>query len=141
MSFLPIALMEGEKITGTMGGNTIAAITIIGLAVVFAGLLILILYLYLSGAVFRRSNSADHKPEPTPKARPAAQVAPVKQVSKSAAAEDESEVVAAIMAAIAAMGAADGKTYRVRSVKPVHRGSMGRSAWAQAGLSDNTTPF
>ena len=52
----------------------------------------------------------------------------------------DAEVIAAIMAAIAAMGAAVGKQYRLRSVKQVTRRG-GRSVWAQAGIQDVTQPF
>ena len=45
------------------------------------------------------------------------------------------------MAAISAMGAAEGKQYQLRSVRQVSRGGSGRSVWAQAGVLDATRPF
>lgn len=149
----PIISAAEKVLVGTekLNGTQIAAMTIIGLLVVFSALLILVAFLYGSGSLFKKSNSA--KP-PAPK-KPAAP-APVKQAAKPAAparsaqaapapapaasAEDDAEVVAVIMAAIAAMGAAEGKQYQLRSVKQVTRGG-GRSVWAQAGLSDATRPF
>ena len=47
-------------------------------------------------------------------------------------------MVAVIAAAIAAMGAASGKRLALRSVRTA-KGS--RSAWASAGIADNTRPF
>lgn len=146
MHILPIAALLAE-VDGTqkMTGSFIAALTITGLAVVFAGLLILIAYLTLSGKIFQSLGIGQKKPEketsaPKPALKPAASVksaAPAPAVS----AEDEDEIAAVIAAVIAAMSAEDGKAYQVRSVKPVRRAGNGRSAWAQAGLSDLTAPF
>lgn len=49
------------------------------------------------------------------------------------------EVVAVIAAAVAAMSAADGKKYAVRSIRPSR--SNGRPVWAMAGLYENTASF
>ncbi|MBQ3941034.1 MAG: OadG family protein [Oscillospiraceae bacterium] len=129
--------------TEKLEGSQILAMTMIGLAVVFCALLILVIFLYCSGSIFKK---AGKKPAPEKKSAPAkpapAKPAPAAPAVKAApaAAEDDSEVIAVIMAAISAMGAAEGKTYQLRSVRPVTRGS-GRSAWAQAGLSESTRPF
>lgn len=144
MNILPIAALLAE-VDGTqkMTGSFIAALTIIGLLVVFAGLLILIAYLTLSGKLFESLGIGKEKPkkeESAPAPKPAPKPA-VKTVAASAAAEDEDEIAAVIAAVIAAMSAEDGKAYAVRSVKPVRRAGNGRSAWAQAGLSDLTAPF
>ena len=125
--------------TEKLEGSQILAMTMIGLAVVFCALLILVIFLYCSGSIFKK---AGKKPAPEKKSAPPAKPAPAAPAVKAApaAAEDDSEVIAVIMAAISAMGAAEGKTYQLRSVRPVTRGS-GRSAWAQAGLSESTRPF
>ena len=131
--------------TEKLNGEHILAMTMIGLAVVFSALLILVIYLYCSGSIFKKAGQ-QKKPAPTkaaPSAKPVpAKPAPAAPVKAAAApvAEDDSEVIAVIMAAISAMGAAEGKTYQLRSVRPVTRGS-GRSAWSQAGLSETTRPF
>ena len=131
--------------TEKLEGSQILAMTMIGLAVVFSALLILVIYLYCSGSLFKKANgsrkSAPAKAAPAAKPVPA-KPAPAAPAAKAvpAAAGDDDEVIAVIMAAISAMGAAEGKTYQLRSVRPVTRGS-GRSAWAQAGLSDTTRPF
>ncbi|MCR5305895.1 MAG: OadG family protein [Oscillospiraceae bacterium] len=133
--------------TEKLGGSQIFAMTMIGLAVVFSALLILVIYLCCSGSIFKKTGgqkkSAPAKAAPAAKPVPAkpAPAAPAARTAPAApAGEDDSEVIAVIMAAISAMGAAEGKTYQLRSVRPVSRGS-GRSAWAQAGLSDATRPF
>lgn len=144
----PAALAE-KVLRGTekLDGTQITAMTIIGLLVVFFALLILVVFLYCSGSIFKAAKPAQKKPaeqksapaKPAPK--PAAPVKAAAAPAPAAAAEDESEVIAVIMAAISAMSAADGKQYRVRSVTPVTRGGSGRSAWAQAGIADLTRPF
>ncbi|MBQ8921209.1 MAG: OadG family protein [Oscillospiraceae bacterium] len=130
--------------TEKMSGTEITAMTIVGLAVVFAALLILVIFLYCSGTVFKKTGKQKKsEPAKAAPAKPASQQP--KQQPKAAqapaAAEDDGEIIAAIMAAIAAMGAADGKAYRLRSVRQVTRGGSGRSVWAQAGLHDATKPF
>lgn len=138
------------KGTEKMNGTQIVSMTVIGLLVVFAALLLLVLFLYCSGSIFRKVQPGKKQPAPQKKApapvksqpKPAPKAAPAAPAAKAAAsAEDDSEVVAVIMAAIAAMSAADGKQYAVRSVRQVTRGGSGRSIWAQAGLSDLTRPF
>ena len=142
----PEKILQG---TEKMDGTQIAAMTVVGLAVVFAALLILVIFLYLSGGIFKSagkkkpSEPAKTAPaKPAPAAKPAAAKQPPKAVhSAPPAAEDDSEVVAVIMAAIAAMGAADGKQYKLHSVRQVTRRGSGRSVWAQAGITDATRPF
>lgn len=134
------------KGTEKLDGTQITAMTIIGLSVVFFALLILVVFLYASGSFFKAAKPGEKKAAETKKAAPAAPAAAKPAAPKAAApaaavsAEDDSEVVAVIMAAIAAMGAADGKQYRIKSVRPVSGGS-GRSAWAQAGIAELTRPF
>lgn len=139
----PEKILQG---TEKMDGTQIAAMTIVGLAVVFSALLILVIFLYLSGGIFKsagkQKKSAPEKAAPA-KPAPAAKPAAVRQPPKAPApaAADDSEVIAVIMAAIAAMGAADGKQYKLHSVRQVTRRGSGRSVWAQAGLNDATKPF
>lgn len=141
-------LRGSEKLSGT----EIASMTLIGLAVVFVALLVLVIFLYATGGIFKKQSGKPKKAAPQKAAAPkpaspkAAPAAPKKEASPAAAPApaadtDDSEVIAVIMAAIAAMGAADGKKYRLRSVKQVTRGGSGRSVWAQAGISDATRPF
>ena len=145
-------LMAAEKVlhgTEEMSGGQIAAMTIIGLLVVFSALLILVIFLYGSGSIFKKADKKPQKkaepkkaaPPPKPAAPAAPKAAPAKvPAAAPAAAEDDTEVIAVIMAAISAMGAAEGKTYQLRSVKPVDTANP-RRTWAQAGLLSQTKPF
>ena len=151
--FINPILLADKILSGTekLDSTQIAAMTIVGLVVVFSALLVLVGYLVVSGGIFKKANrapkpqSAPKKPAPVKAApppakpqKPAPAAAPVKPAAASG--EDE-EVIAVIMAAIAAMSEADGTAYQIRSVKRVTRGGSGRSVWAQAGLSEATKPF
>ena len=72
----PEKILQG---TEKMDGTQIAAMTIVGLAVVFSALLILVIFLYLSGGIFKsagkQKKSAPEKAapaKPAPAAKPAA---------------------------------------------------------------------
>ena len=144
----PVALADKVlKGTEKLDGTQITAMTIIGLSVVFFALLILVIFLCTSGSFFKAAKpgkkgaAETKKPAPAKPAPAAAKPAATAAAPAAApAAEDESEVIAVIMAAISAMSAADGKQYRIKSVRPVS-GVSGKSAWAQAGIADLTRPF
>lgn len=118
----------------------VIAVVITGLVVVFLGLVLLIAFISAVGAIFKKIDrkkaeakaKAGVKPAEAPKAAAPAAV--------PAASSDDDEVIAIISAAVAMMSAADGTSYRVKSVKPVQNGSS-RSAWAMAGLRETTNPF
>ncbi|MCQ2417964.1 MAG: OadG family protein [Oscillospiraceae bacterium] len=154
MFFNPFILAE-KVLVGTekLNATQIIAMTIIGLLVVFSALLILVIYLTISDSIFRNAGKSGKPKKPSVEKKPApakpapSKTAPVKQKpapkpapAAPASSEDEDEVVAVIMAAIAAMGEADGTQYKVRSVKQVTRNN-GKSAWAQAGRVRATQPF
>lgn len=135
----PLFMMDGTK---KLPFTDILATTFTGLVVVFLGLLILIMFVSLLGKFFE-SRSDKRKPDapsaPKQEQKPAPKPAP-----KSPAADlnEEQAVVAAICAAISAMGEADGTTYAVKSIRPRQTPVRGaRPAWYMAGLRDNTTPF
>lgn len=115
----------------------VIAVVITGLVVVFLGLVLLIAFITLVGKIFEKidkakaANTAEALPAPVIQAAPAVQVA----------AGDGDEIIAVISAAVAMMSAADGKPYRIRSVKPAGGKGSSRSAWAAAGLRDYTDPF
>lgn len=118
----------------------VIAVVITGLVVVFLGLVLLIAFISAVGAIFKKidKKKAEAKaaqaaePVPAPKAAPAVPVT---------AASDDDEVIAVISAAVAMMSAADGTSYRVKSVKAVPQNGSSRSAWAMAGLRETTNPF
>lgn len=130
-----------------LGAETVAAVVITGLAVVFIGLILLIALVWLYGKIFQAINdkaakkaaaAAAAKSEAKAEKAPAPAPAPV--------IEDgiEEEVAAVIAAAIAAYGAQTGKRLAVRSIRSADGGSGSRrvrNAWGAAALSEATRPF
>lgn len=128
-----------------LGAETVAAVVITGLAVVFIGLILLIALVWLYGKIFQAINdkaakkaavAAAAKSEAKAEKAPAPAPAPV--------IEDgiEEEVAAVIAAAIAAYGAQTGKKLAVRSIRSADGGSRRvRNAWGAAALSEATRPF
>lgn len=130
-----------------LGAETVAAVVITGLAVVFIGLILLIALVWLYGKIFQAINdktakkavaAAAAKSEAKAEKAPAPAPAPV--------IEDgiEEEVAAVIAAAIAAYGAQTGKKLAVRSIRSADGGSGSRrvrNAWGAAALSEATRPF
>lgn len=130
-----------------LGAETVAAVVITGLAVVFIGLILLIALVWLYGKIFQVINgkaakkaaaAAAAKSEAKTEKAPAPAPAPV--------IEDgiEEEVAAVIAAAIAAYGAQTGKKLAVRSIRSADGGSGSRrvrNAWGAAALSEATRPF
>ena len=115
-------------------------ITITGIVLVFAILVLLMFIITLEGKIFDAMNGkkAAAKAAPTAAAKPAAPAAkpaaPVQQAAPAPVVEEgiPGDVVAAIMAAIHAMG--NGKY----TLKAVRRAANG---WSKAGVNDTTAPF
>ena len=110
-------------------------ITITGIVLVFAILVLLMLIITLEGKIFdgmAAKKKADKEPAaPKAAAKPAA---PVQQAAPAPVVEEgiPGDVVAAIMAAIHAMGT--GKY----TLKAVRRAANG---WSKDGVNDTTAPF
>ena len=106
-------------------------ITITGIVLVFAILVLLMLIIMLEGKIFD-GMAAKKKAAKEPAAPKAA--APVQQAAPAPVVEEgiPGDVVAAIMAAIHAMG--NGKY----TLKAVRRAANG---WSKAGVNDTTAPF
>ncbi len=99
---------------------------LIGLVVVFSALLVLTWVFWLFGVVAGKNKQ--------PKATPVPTVNTVSSIDDGVS----DEVVAVIAAAVAAMS--DGNTrYTIRRIRPSQAST--RSAWAAAGIADNTQPF
>ena len=130
-----------------MSLSQMVAVMLTGMVVVFLALILLIVIISLLGKVFDNynnkkknevatvKNTAPVKPVSVPKAEPV----PVPVIEQSN--EDEDEIIAVISSAVAMMSLADGKNYRVKSVKAINGVSSGRPAWSMAGLRENTRPF
>lgn len=135
---------QKESLTLAEKGITSAKVVLTGFVVVFAMLILLIFIIKIYSAIVQKAQSAgsnskkgkknkDEKPAEKPVAAPA----PV--VTASATTDGISdEVVAVISAAVATMYGSSEKA-RIKSIKKSSDG--GRSAWAKAGVLDNTRPF
>lgn len=135
---------QKESLTLAEKGITSAKVVLTGFVVVFAMLILLIFIIKIYSAIVQKAQSAgsnskkgkknkDEKPAEKPAA------APAPAVTASAATDGISdEVVAVISAAVATMYGSSEKA-RIKSIKKSSDG--GRSAWAKAGVLDNTRPF
>ena len=141
------AVLAAQELDWGLIGSTVVT----GLVVVFLILAILVLFLWLFGKVFKGIGNLQQK-----KAQKAAEEAAAKKaaetkkpaapapVQTSAAPEieyeeeDDDEIIAVIAAAIAAYGEAEGKQYRIASIK---RPRTARSGWSAAGIADNMRGF
>ena len=107
-------------------------VTITGIVLVFLILVLLMAIITLEGKIFDSMNAkkkAAKTAAQAPAAKPAAeQAAPAPQVEEGI----PGDVVAAIMAAIHAMG--NGK-YTLKAVR------RGKNGWGKAGVNDTTAPF
>ena len=127
-------VVDAGKLLGDAGMTVL-----IGLVVVIGTLLVLTGIFYLFGYIMDSADRKAKKAKEKAKAAPA----PVAEAAPSAPAPVvqagiPGEVVAAIAAAVAMM-APEGKRYAIKSVSRKDAG--GRSAWAAAGIADNTRPF
>lgn len=113
----------------------IGSTVVTGIVVVFLILAILVGFLSLMGMILGgRKKSA---PPALAAEKPAAAVPVVNQIEDEAEDDaDDAEIIAVISAAIAAYGEAEGKQYRIASVKKRDRAV--RSGWSAAGIAENT---
>ena len=109
-------------------------VTITGIVLVFAILVLLMAIITLEGKIFDAMNGK--KAAPKAAAKPAAPAAKPAAAQAPAAPQVEqgipADVVAAIMAAIYSMG--NGK-YVLKAVR------RGKNGWGKAGVNDTTAPF
>lgn len=130
-----------------LGAETVAAVVITGLAVVFIGLILLIALVWLYGKIFQVINDkAAKKAAAAAAAKSEAKAEKAPTPAPAPVIEDgiEEEVAAVIAAAIAAYGAQTGKKLAVRSIRSADGGSGSRrvrNAWGAAALSEATRPF
>lgn len=132
-----------------LGAGTVASVVITGIAVVFIGLILLIIFVSVYGKIFEALNKrADAKAKAKAeaaereKAELEAKQAParIEEKAPEPVIEDgiEEETVAVIMAAIAAMSASTGKKLVLKGIKTQ---KPQRPAWSAAGIAENTRPF
>lgn len=123
-----------------MEWSYVGAVVISGLAIVFAALIILIFLVWIMGKIFDKLNAK--KSGGNAKKAPAAESskpAPV-NITAAPAADDESEVLAVIAAAVAAMSEEYGTPLRIHSIK---RSAVSKrsNAWARAAAGESTCAF
>lgn len=137
-NFLTISAAEAYTLMPSDDGywSLVSSTVVTGMVVVFLALAILIGFLYLMGAILSRKKKP--KEETTEAAAVQSTPAPEAEIIE-AADEDDSEVIAVISAAIAAYSEADGKQYRITSVKKREKNQ--RSGWSAAGVIENTRGF
>ena len=143
-NFLSLCAAEVTAVQESTGydWSLIWSTVITGLVVVFLILAILVFLLWGMGKIFKTIDNAAKK-----KAAAVAETAvkadePVQQaeaIEEYIEEEDDGELIAVISAAIAAYGEAEGKQYKITSVRK--RDKAARSAWSAAGIADNTRGF
>ena len=124
----------------------ILLITLSGILIVFVVLLLLVFIFtafgkLMSNAGGKKKEEKKVRAEKAKPSKPAVAAAEIKKAAAPAPAVENGipgSVIAAIAAAIAVMGEADGNAYTVRSVR---RERSSRSVWAAAGIIENTRPF
>lgn len=121
-------------------GIASAKVVLTGFVVVFAMLILLIFIIKIYGAIIQKAQNAGKKSKEKKAETVAETPAPVVAAPVAPAQTDgvSDEVVAVISAAVATMYGSSEKA-RIKSIKKSSDG--GRSAWAKAGVLDNTRPF
>jgi sodium pump decarboxylase gamma subunit len=123
-------ILKNRRKTMDLGFDVVVTIT--GIVLVFLILILLMAIITLEGKIFD-SMGTKKKAAKDPAAKPAA---PVQQAAAAPAPQVEEgipgDVVAAIMAAIHAMG--NGK-YTLKAVR------RSKNGWGNAGVNDTTAPF
>ena len=111
-------------------------VTITGIVLVFLILILLMSIITLEGKIFDSMNAKKKAAKEAAKAPAAQPAAPVQQAAAAPAPQVEEgipgDVIAAIMAAIHAMG--NGK-YTLKAVR------RSKNGWGNAGVNDTTAPF
>ena len=111
-------------------------VTITGIVLVFLILILLMAIITLEGKIFDSMNAKKKAAKEAAKAPAAQPAAPVQQAAAAPASQVEEgipgDVIAAIMAAIHAMG--NGK-YTLKAVR------RSKNGWGNAGVNDTTAPF
>lgn len=125
-------------------GIASAKVILTGFVVVFAVLILLILIIKLYSTIVQKAQQGGKKKkekikvkEDTPSVSAPAAAPVAASLAPSVQDGVTDEVVVVISAAVATMYGSSGKA-RIKSIK---KSNSGRSAWANAGILDNTRPF
>lgn len=137
MYFNQLAIDASKMTKGELSAIT----TFSGVAIVFGMLLILVIMIAVFGLFAKVGNGKSvkkAKPEKAPKVKKVAEPSPSKSAVNTLSNVDDDEVIAVISAAVAMMYEGTGKKAVIRSIRP---STVGRSAWANAGIRDNVRAF
>lgn len=131
---------KATELTMAEKGIAAAKVVLTGFVVVFAMLILLILIIKVYSTILQKAQGAGKKSKDKSEKTVADAPAPVVSAPVAPAVTDgvSDEVVAVISAAVATMYGSSGKA-KIKSIKKSSDG--GRSAWAKAGVLDNTRPF
>lgn len=112
-------------------------ITITGIVLVFAILVLLMFIITLEGKIFDNINNKKNGKPAAPKAPAAKPAAPAAKADNGSI---PGEIIAAISAAVATVC---GGNAVIRGIKRVSKPAAGsrRGAWGDAGVREHTTPF
>lgn len=136
VNFIP-AVADG-KIGDGYTWNEGIIVTICGLVIVFAMLVLLVVIIMAFGGIMDKINGVEKvKPTKTEKKAEHAPVAPAPVVTVE---EDNDEIIAVIAAAVDAIYAETGVKPVIRRIKPAAAKGT-RSVWAAAGVFENTRAF
>ena len=106
--------------------------TLIGMLIVFFGLLVLIVCITVMHKVMNPAKKQARVPEAEKVVVPPREAQPAEEEPE----EDDGELIAVIAAAVDAVYGE--KPHRIKAVK---KARASRSAWSRAGVLDNTRPF
>ena len=138
MNLSDVALLAKEELSLAEKGIASAKVVLTGFVVVFAMLILLIFIIKIYGAIIQKAQDAGKKSKEKKAETVAETPAPVVAAPVAQTDGVSDEVVAVISAAVATMYGSSEKA-RIKSIKKSSDG--GRSAWAKAGVLDNTRPF
>jgi len=139
MNFMFLAFAWSEMSKGDLSLLT----TMTGIIIVFSILIILTLVISLFGKIGSASGTkGDKTANKTAESGPKPPVKTAPPVSKSIQTAEDDSLIAVIAAAVHAFGESVGQKLAIKSVQRAPRKSKdGRSAWATAGVRDNTRSF
>ncbi len=135
------AEVVNDKVSVNGNWGLIGSTVVTGIVIVFLILAILIFFLWAMGKIFQSIDKSKAKKakQKAAAAAPAPEAKPAPAEVYEEIEEDDDEIIAVISAAIAAYGEAEGKQYRISSVKK--REKSQRTGWSAAGIADNMRGF
>lgn len=121
----------------------ILSVVVTGLVVVFIALILLVIFVYLYGTIYT-SMTGKEKQEKKSQAPAPVVSKPIPAPVRSDDAADglTEEILAAIAGAVYAISEELGTPLSIQSIRPAAQKTRGmRSAWAAAGIAENTRSF